>query len=86
MSVESDATSIESITKALYEGISFQASGRPDWQRLRPLFIDGARIIPPPAEPGEPARALDIDTFEAVVNEMLAAGHEMSHGLQEVEA
>ena len=50
MSLESDSASTKAIIKALYEGISRRPGEWSDWQRLRPLVIDGAQIIPPATE------------------------------------
>jgi hypothetical protein len=55
MSIESDTASVDSILAALYESICRTAGERPDWDRMRPLFIEGARVIPPAPQSGPPA-------------------------------
>lgn len=42
-----DVETVDAILKALYDGISFEAGQRPNWDRVRPLFADGTRLIPP---------------------------------------
>jgi hypothetical protein len=42
----SDAGSMESIVAALYDVISGPAGKKRDWDRMRSLFIPGARLIP----------------------------------------
>jgi hypothetical protein len=54
MALESDTSSPQAVIRALYEGISRRPGECPDWQRLQPLFINGARIIPPGAEGNPP--------------------------------
>ncbi|HET8674491.1 MAG TPA: hypothetical protein VFO63_01790 [Blastocatellia bacterium] len=41
-----DVTSIDSIIAAVYDVISGPAGKKRDWQRMRSLFIPGARMIP----------------------------------------
>jgi len=67
MALESDTASTQAIIKALYEGISRRPGECPDWQRLRPLFINGARIIPPAAE-GNPPPMWTLEQFTERVN------------------
>jgi hypothetical protein len=42
----SDVASMESIVAALYDVISGPAGKKRDWDRMRSLFIQGARLIP----------------------------------------
>lgn len=42
-----DTASIDAIVKALYNAVSFEAGGEPDYDRLRTLFLPGARLLPP---------------------------------------
>jgi hypothetical protein len=48
-----DVCSVEAIIAALYEAISFPPNGLPNWDRVRTLFIPGARLIPPRREEQE---------------------------------
>jgi hypothetical protein len=60
-----DVASIDSIVQALYESISGPPGPR-DWERLRHLFLPGARLIPcgrPPGESTARARVFSIDEF-----------------------
>ena len=42
-----DVSSVDTIIKGLYKGISFKPGEMSDWNRLRMLFDPGARLIPP---------------------------------------
>src|SRR5437762_6292309 len=42
----SDVASMDSIVAALYDVISGPAGKKRDWDRMRSLFIPGARLIP----------------------------------------
>ena len=61
---EGDVKSLESILDALYDSISGPAGPR-DWDRLRGLFISGARLIPAvhKADGVKAARVLTVDEF-----------------------
>jgi hypothetical protein len=41
---DDDRAAIDALLKALYEVISFDEGGEPDWQRMRSLFSRNARI------------------------------------------
>ena len=83
MSVENDAASVDAVIRALYETISHDPGGRPDWERMRPLFVAGARLIPPAAQDGVPIQ-LTVDEFtERVESALKDRGG--SKGFQEVE-
>lgn len=60
-----DVGSIDSILGALYDVISGPAGQKRDWNRMRSLFIPGARLIPtgkrPSGESG--ARVLDVEGY-----------------------
>jgi len=68
VSLGSDTSSISAIITALYESISHLPGDLPDWDRMRPLFAEGARIIPPSPEGGAPG-VMDVETFVERVNE-----------------
>jgi hypothetical protein len=60
-----DVASLDAIVQALYESISGPAGPR-DWDRLRHLFLPGARLIPcgrPPGESTARARVFSVDEF-----------------------
>ena len=47
-----DVESIDAIVTAAYDSISGSASQERDWNRVRSLFIPGARLIPTGSAPG----------------------------------
>jgi hypothetical protein len=71
-----DVESIDTIVAAAYESISGPAGSERDWNRLRSLFIPGARLVPTAQKPGETSdggkiapQLLDIDGFIARVTD-----------------
>ena len=58
-----DVESIPAIVAAMYDAISFAPGGRPDWDRLRTLFLDRARLIPPQSGKPPALHVLDFDTW-----------------------
>jgi hypothetical protein len=71
-----DVESIDTIVAAAYESISGPAGSKRDWNRLRSLFIPGARLIPTAKKTGETnagaeiaPQLLDIDGFIARVTD-----------------
>ena len=84
MSIKSDMASIDSILLALYESISHEANGLPNWDRMHSLFIKGARIIPPALE-SAPLVVMDLETFVTRVDENLARKEDDEEGFHEVE-
>jgi hypothetical protein len=71
-----DVESIDTIVAAAYESISGPAGSKRDWNRLRSLFIPGARLIPTAKKAGETntgaeiaPQLLDIDGFIARVTD-----------------
>ena len=68
----SDVDSIDSIIAALYEIISGPAGQKRDWDRMRPLFAPGARLMPTSAgrPPGTPSDA-PLRGDEPVVTQVL---------------
>ena len=60
-----DVASIDSIVAALYDVISGPAGKKRDWDRMRSLFIPGARLIPTGARPtGEyGSRVLSVEDY-----------------------
>jgi hypothetical protein len=59
-----DVSSMDAIVAALYDVISGPAGQVRDWDRMRSLFVPGARLIPSVAgEHGATARVLDVDGY-----------------------
>jgi hypothetical protein len=48
-----DASSIDAIVKALYDGVSHPPGKDGDWTKLRTIFAAGARLTPPRRPTGE---------------------------------
>ena len=71
-----DTASLDLLIAALYEGVSHGPDGEPDWARLEPLFLPGARLTPP-RPMGDPSfRALSFDEFREAVRQGIAARRE----------
>jgi hypothetical protein len=68
-----DVASIESIVNAAYDSISGPAGKKRDWNRVRSLFMPGARLIPTGknAEGKTAAQVLDVDGYFARANDYL---------------
>ena len=62
-----DVSSQDAILKALYEVISGPAGQKRDWNRMRSLFLPGAKMIPTGPRPGGGfgARMLSVDDYVA---------------------
>ncbi len=60
-----DVQSVDAIVGALYDVISGPAGQKRDWDRMRSLFVPGARLIPAVvnASGGASARVLDVDGY-----------------------
>ena len=60
-----DVASIDSIMAAVYDVISGPADAKRDWERMRSLFIPGARLIPTNPQPsgGYATRVLSVDDY-----------------------
>jgi hypothetical protein len=69
----SDVQSMDAIIAALYDVISGPAGKKRDWNRMRSLFIPGARLIPTAKRPtGEiSSRVLDVDGYIEASGEYL---------------
>jgi len=63
----SDVNSIDAIIGAVYDVISGPAGKKRNWDRMRSLFINGARLVPTSSRPtgGYSSRALAIDDYIA---------------------
>ena len=60
-----DVKSIDAIIAAVYDVISGAAGQKRDWDRMRSLFVPGARLIPavPSQGGGATARVLDVEGY-----------------------
>jgi hypothetical protein len=59
-----DVSSMDGIVAALYDVISGPGGQARDWDRMRSLFVPGARLIPSsPNEHGATVRVLDVDGY-----------------------
>jgi hypothetical protein len=60
-----DVASLDSIITAVYDVISGPAGKKRDWDRMRSLFIPGARLIPTGSRPGGVygSRVLTLDEY-----------------------
>jgi hypothetical protein len=60
-----DVASIDSIIAAVYDVISGPAGKKRDWDRMRSLFVPGARLIPTGPRPsgGYGSRVLTVDEY-----------------------
>jgi hypothetical protein len=68
-----DNASLDLLLRALYEGVSHSAGTEPDWERLAPLFVPGARLMPP-QHPGDSNwKSLSFDEFREASRQGIAA-------------
>jgi hypothetical protein len=67
-----DAASVDAIVRAIYECVSYAPGQEPDWNRLRALFLPGARMIPPhrPSDPLVPI--WDVEAYRAMSRRSIA--------------
>jgi len=63
--LESDVSGLDNIIHASYNVLSGPAGQIRDWERYRTLFVDGARLMPVVAVPGQKphARQLTLDDY-----------------------
>ena len=57
-----DAASVDAILSALYGSVSHAADARPDFDRMRKIFLYVGMLVPPKA-PGADFRPMDVDQF-----------------------
>ena len=71
-----DNATLDLLLRALYEGVSHTAATEPDWERLEPLFVPGARLMPP-RHPGDSNRgSLSFDEFRQAARQGIATRRE----------
>ncbi len=80
-----DVDSIESIVATIYDVISFEPGSAPDWPRLRTLFVEGARLIPPRPADGRNLPVLEVDEFVAGSSATFSRDEFVNHGFHERE-
>lgn len=59
-----DRSDVEAVISALYDSVSFEAGGEPDWETLRSLFLDGA-VLAQPRRGTRELELLSVDEFVA---------------------
>ena len=64
--LESDVSTLNGIVRAAYEVLSGPAGQPRDWGRYRTLFIEGARLMPVVAAPGEKPRVRQLTLEEYI--------------------
>ncbi len=75
-----DLTNIDGVVSALYQAVSFEKGGEPDYRLLELLFHDGARVIQPVEDTSgvlKPMCFSDfIDSFQATLRDqkLIASG------------
>lgn len=67
----SDLVQIDALIKTLYEVISFDEGGEPDWERMRTIFSPHARITRVTPEGTD---YLDLSAFQELAKEVLDLG------------
>ena len=67
-----DAASVDAIISALYGSVSHPADGRPDFDRMRQIFLYVGMLVPPKAA-GADFRPMDVDQFAERVDAAAAA-------------
>ncbi len=80
-----DVDSIESIVTTIYHVISFEPGSAPDWPRLRTLFVEGARLIPPRPADGRNLPVLEVEEFITGSSATFSRDEFISHGFKERE-
>lgn len=80
-----DVASPEAVVKALYETVTRAPGERFDWDRMRTLFLPGARMIPNTEQTGGEFRVLTVDDFIAWIDGVTRIGGPNDRGFQEAE-
>ncbi len=76
-----DVASVDSILKALYDGISFSAGAEPDWNRLRSLFYPGGWLVHAKADKTD---VLDVEAFISGGRNVIKSGKPVSFYEREI--
>lgn len=78
-----DVASPESIVKALYETVQRAPGEEYQWDRLRTLFLPGARMIPNTEQTGATFRVLTVEEFFEWIDGVTVIGGPNDRGFQE---
>jgi len=81
-----DGASPDALVDALYQSLSFEPGGQPNWQRLRALFLPQARIVPPQERKPAPVEAIDVETYIERLRPSVEAPAVAAAGVQEIDA
>ncbi len=76
---------IDDLVTALYECVSFTANGRPDWDGLRGLFLEGAQLVKADDDIQPDKSKLSVDRFIALSESFLRQSDLINTGFREVE-
>ena len=71
-----DAASVDAIISALYASVSHAADARPDFDRMRKIFLYVGMLVPPKAPDASDFRVMDVDQFAERVEKAAAARKE----------
>ncbi len=70
---DGDGASVDAVLAALYASVSHDEASRPDWERMRNLFLQVGMLIPPKNPRSDMFTVLDVDGFEQRVREGIAS-------------
>lgn len=82
----SDGDTPDSVVDALYAALSFPPGGRPDWNRLRRLFLQGAQIVPPLEKAQGALGIIDVEGYITRMKPTMEAPAISAVGVQELDA
>jgi hypothetical protein len=71
-----DGRSVDAIVQALYQSVSCGPEVEPNWERMRALFLPGAKIVPPKGKNDAAIVVLDGNAFQDRVKKLLATWKE----------
>lgn len=80
-----DVADPQALVNALYEIMTRRPGERFDWQRMRPLFLPSARLIPNTEQTAGEFRVLTVDEFTDWIDRVSVIGGPDDHGFQEEE-
>ena len=71
-----DAASVDAIVSALYGSVSHAADARPDFDRMRRIFLYVGMLVPPKAPEASDFSVMDVDQFSERFEKSVAAKKE----------
>jgi len=71
-----DGRSVDAIVEALYQSVSCGPEVEPNWERMRSLFLPGAKIVPPKGKNDAAIVVLDGNAFQERVKKLVATWKE----------